>query len=308
MYMDEQDMAAQIMDRAREEAAEHRARVVHRRWNNPVAWGLPLLVIAMLFGFISISLPMPYKLALLVSGMNEQRPDYSYVAGTVQLPLEARMVGIYSSFLITTAVLLVQQRWGARFPASRPVGIALAVFFLIMIFDSLNSRMTPLDSGPLHPVTNVLGLGTGLLAGIAVGVFLLWITGRFALPSTSLSEGTTLRVLPDLVILLVLNAAFGAMVLAEQPTFYYPIALMSTTGLVVALSIAWLLVIMHLSGLSGRVTRAYHLVTPASLALIITFIFLLTMALLRTMVSEEHYPFLPSTLAALAARAANVPL
>jgi hypothetical protein len=68
---------------------------------------------------------------------------------------------------------------------------------------------------------------------------------------------------------LVANAGFAAMVMWEQAIFYYPIALASVGGVVLALTLVTLLVVLGMSELHGRSTNARQLVAPSALSLLV---------------------------------------
>src|SRR5687768_12241893 len=109
-HMDERE----IIRRAQLEMAARRAQQQPPE-ETGASRGL-LVALALAIPVIFFALPgwLPRKLLLSMGGLCGLRPSHSYYAGELQLPLEARMVGIYGGFLLTLLVLLVAGRLGAR--------------------------------------------------------------------------------------------------------------------------------------------------------------------------------------------------
>jgi uncharacterized membrane protein len=235
--------ADQIIARARQEAATRRAAELARRWGGRWFWLLPALALSIVVAFLATPLPLPRKLLLAMGGVRGLRPAHSYFTGGIQLPLESRMVGIYRGFMVTLITLVAMGRLGARRLASRPTLLLLIGFFISMAIDGVNSTLA--DLGLPHPYTstNITRLITGLLAGLAIAPFLVWLLGVVTAPSEVDTRRPLLRAPWEVVLPLVANAAFAAMVMWEQAIFYYPIALVSVGGVVLALTLVTLLVV-----------------------------------------------------------------
>ncbi len=261
----------QIIARAQREVAARQAAAVERRWGAPWRWLFPALALAVLVAFVAVPEPFPRKLLLAMGGVCALRPSHSYFAGSVQLPMESRMTGIYGGFMLTLITLLVLRRIGMRRLGSRLVIGILALFFVSMAFDGVNSTLA--DIGRSHPYesTNVTRLLTGLLSGIAIAPFLVWLIGVMAAPPTEARTDAVVRAPWELVLPLAVSAGFAALVMSEQAVLYYPIALISIGGVVGVLTIVTLLVVLAVSGLGGRVARLRQIMAPFSLALLITF-------------------------------------
>ena len=245
--MDEQT-TEQILRRARQEIAMRQVAEIERSWGGIWRWLPPVLVSAVLLAFLAVPAPLPLKLLLAMGGVCALRPTHSFFAGGVQLPIESRMIGIYGGFMLTLLVLLALRRLGSRRLGSRPVIGVLALFFSSMAFDGINSTLADLGMPHLYESTNVIRLLTGLLSGIAIAPFLLWLLGVMA---TSRGEAPVRAVIQstwDLLVLLAVNVVFAALVVSEQAALYYPIALISVGGVVGVLAIVALLVILGMSG------------------------------------------------------------
>jgi uncharacterized membrane protein len=279
--MNNKQTAEQIVARAQQEVTTRRAAERERQWRGPWRWLLPGLVLTVFLAFLAAPLPLPRKLLVAMGGVCGLRPAHSYFAGEVQLPMEARMVGIYAGFSLTLIVLLVFRRLGARALGNRPTLALLALFFASMAFDGINSTLTELRMPHLYESTNVTRLVTGLLSGIAIAPFLVWLLGVMATPRTSGPMRAVVRSPWELLLSITVCASFGALVMSEQAAFYYPIALLSVGGVVVVLTIVALLIVLRMSGLDGRVTRVRQLGTPGALALLVAFTVLGATAAIR---------------------------
>lgn len=261
----------QIVARARQEVAARQREASEQRWGSPWRWLLPALVLAVLIAFIAAPAPLPRKLLLAMGGVCGLRPAHSYFVGGVQLPLEARMTGIYGGFLLSFVVLVACGRLGARRLGSPLLIGILAIFFMSMAFDGVNSTLAELGMPHLYPPTNLLRLLSGLLSGIAVAPVLLWLLSVVATPRDQDAPRAVVRAPWELVAPLAINAIFTALVLDGRAVFYYPIGLLSVAGIVGLLAITALLVILAISGLAGRVTHVRQVVAPGALALLVAF-------------------------------------
>lgn len=271
----------QIIQRARQEIVARRTAAMKQRWGGPWRWLLPTLALAILLAFLATPEPLPRKLLLAMGGVCGLRPAHSYFAGGVQLPMESRMTGIYGGFTLMLLVLLLRGRLGARRLGSRSVIGMLALFFVSMVADGINSTLVEIGLPQLYESTNATRLLTGLLSGIAIAPLLIWFIGVMGAPRTVAPPRAVVRSLWELLLPLAVNGGFAALVMSEQAAWYYPIALVSVGGIVGVLAIVALLIILAISGLDGRITRWRELVAPGALALLIAFTILAGTAAIR---------------------------
>jgi uncharacterized membrane protein len=271
----------QILMRARREIAMRRTEQAERIWSRTSRWIWPTFTFAVLVAFFAAPGPVPRKLLQAMGGVCGLRPAHSYFAGGVQLPMESRMIGIYGGFSLTLIVLLISRRLGTQRLGNRLLIGILALFFASMVFDGVNSTLTDLGLPHLYQSTNVTRLVTGLLSGIAIAPFLVWLLGVVAMPRNDVAPGTVVRSLWDLVLPLALNGGFAMVVMSQRAEFYYPIALLSVGGVVMVLAIAALLVVLTISGTAGKITNARLAIAPGALAFLIAFAVLAVTAAAR---------------------------
>ena len=281
LSMSNQHTTEQIIARARQEMAARQQVELGRHWGDRWQVLLPGLVLAVLLAFLAAPLPVPRKLLLAMGGVCGLRLAHSYFAGDIQLPLESRMVGIYGGFTLMLIVLLLLRRFGARRLGSRLTIALLASFFASMVVDGINSTLTELGVPHRYQSTNVTRLVTGLLSGIALAPFLIWLLGVVATPPEQDRSRVMLGSPWELLLPLSVSAGFAALVVREQALLYYPIALASVGGVVLSSAMAALLIVLHISGMSGRVARVRQLVAPGALALLLAVAVLAVAATVR---------------------------
>ena len=279
--MKQQPTTEQILARARQEIAARHTHEAQQGRDSPIRWIWPALVVAAVVAFLATPGGLPRKLLLAMGGVCGLRPAHSYFAGDIQLPMESRMIGIYGGVSLTLLGLLALRRLGSRRLGSRLLISTLALFFASMALDGINSTMADLGLPHLYVSTNVTRLLTGLLSGIAIAPFLLWLVSVTAMSREDMLPRPVFRSAWELLLPLMLNASFAALVISEQAAFYYPIALLSVGGVVLVLAIVSMLVILSLSGVQGRVMRAQQLVMPGAQALLVSFAVLGVAAALR---------------------------
>ncbi|HSH83502.1 MAG TPA: DUF2085 domain-containing protein, partial [Herpetosiphonaceae bacterium] len=253
---------------------------IEQRWGGIWRWLLPALILAIVLVFVAAPAPLPHNLLVAMGGVCALRPEHSYFAGGVQLPLEARMTGIYGGFLLTLLILLALRRVGARRLGNWPVIGILGVFFASMAFDGINSTLAELHVPHLYTPTNELRLISGLLSGIAIAPFLVWLLSVMAVPK---GHGTRLVVRSpwELAAPLALNAAYAALVLDGRAWFYFPVAFLSVAGIITVVASGVLLVILVIGELEARITRPSQIVAPAALAFLVAFAIFAATATLR---------------------------
>lgn len=273
-----------IIARARQEVAARRAQAAEQRGHalgGVWQWAPVTLALAVLTGFFAVPGALSRKLLLAMGGVCALRPSHSYFAGGVQFPLESRMMGIYGGAMLTLGVLLLAGRAGARRLGGWPTVGVLLLMFSSMAFDGVNSTLADLGWPHLYTPTNGMRLLTGLLAGIAIAPFLLWLIGLVMLPATRLRPAGLVRAPWDLLAPLAVNAGFGLLIVDGRALWYYPLAFISAGGIVAVLAGAALIPVLTLSGLEGRVRRVRDLLAPGAVALLIAFAVLAGMAALR---------------------------
>ncbi|GCE46522.1 putative membrane protein [Thermosporothrix hazakensis] len=233
-----------------------------------------MLLLAMLYlGLLAALLflpeqPLLERLRWLDSGICAQQPGHTLHPGGIALPLCARDTGIYLGLLLTVCTLLVTGRGKAQQIPPLPLALVLAGGFCLMATDGLNSLAVDLRLPHLYPPHNLLRLATGLLAGLAIGSFLLPVLNQMLWSTYHRSASIpSWRFLFGLLPLLIL-AFFAAA--SQHPLTLYPLALLSTAGLLTALGSLNLLLLVLVRKRSETFVRYKELLPYAGIACLLS--------------------------------------
>lgn len=221
------------------------------------------------------------RLQWLDSGVCAQLPTHSFYPGGERLPLCSRNTGIYLGFMVTIITLYITGRGqGQRLPAW-PISIVLASGILALAIDGSNSLLLDLGLPHLYQPHNLLRLATGLLTGMALGALVLPILNqlfwRSSYEQRSVPSWRALfQFLPTLIVCYFAIASQSGLIL-------YPIALLSTFGLLTAISSVNLIVIIAISKRSQSFASYRALIPFFGLALLFASGELLFLAQLKLM-------------------------
>jgi uncharacterized membrane protein len=195
------------------------------------------VAVAVLIIVLAIEIP-PYTLLgkadVVGYAICHRIPERSFIVGGRPLPLCARCTGTFLGVLLgLTAMLLGRRHRASRLPSIPVLGL-LVMFTGLWGFDGLNSYMTLIPGGPhLYEPRNWLRLTTGLLNGLTLIILTFPI-----LNFTLWREPTQERVIKNIWELLVLLPVVVLLVFviqAEIGFLLYPLALLSSLGVVMML-------------------------------------------------------------------------
>ena len=138
-------------------------------------WEAGLLAVAgvALAGFMALPGDLTAKAHMALHGLCAQRPAHTFALGGTPLPFDARMTGIYLGVLVAGLPLLLARRRGTAV-SWRWLGLLLGGI-VVMGLDGLNSLRADLGLAVWWPPANWLRLVTGVLAGVSLGVGLVWL-------------------------------------------------------------------------------------------------------------------------------------
>jgi len=176
--------------------------------------------------------------------------ERSFTIGDRQFPLCARCTGMYLGVALTLLVIFLagRLRWSELPPL--PVLLTLVGFIGLMGIDGINSYSHFFPDAPhLYEPRNWLRLLTGMGTGLAMGVFMLpalaqtlWRQPIWQAPIGNLRELGGLIVVALTAVLLLLS---------NQSTILYVLALVSSAGLlfiVTAINTVFLLILLRRDG------------------------------------------------------------
>jgi len=207
------------------------------RLSKLVTPGLITLLLGVLLAWLAFTPPgVDGKLHTAGYSVCHQWDTHSYTIGGVVLPLCARCTGTFLG-LFFSLVYLVTRGKRSGFP-SKPKIAVLALFFLFFAVDGINSTLAVIPGlNPLYPPSNLLRLISGLLMGIALAnlVMALWNQTLWV----ESDPAPLLRDWKQLGLLLLIGAVSGALIIADIRFLYYPVAILSISGIFLVLSMVY---------------------------------------------------------------------
>jgi uncharacterized membrane protein len=160
--------------------------------------------------------------------------ERSFILGGRQLPLCARCTGTFLGAVVGLAAMLVfGRRRAARLPPASVLGVLLA-FTGFWAFDGLNSYLTFFPGAPhLYEPRNWLRLTTGMFNGLTLISFTFPIF-NFTLWREPARE-RVIRNVSELLAILPVVGILIYVIQAEIAWLLYPLAILSTLGVVLLL-------------------------------------------------------------------------
>lgn len=273
-----------ILELAREQLAARRA--AEQAANAATAarrnrrWGVAfwLLLSALLLAFVLWpGATLEWKLFAAVHGLVAQK--HLVFLGERPLPLCARNLGIYSSFLLSLGYLWARGRRHAAALPTRPLLAVLGLAALAMLLDGVNSVLEDTGRAYLYAPRNDLRTITGALFGIALTPIILLVFNQ-ALRANPERERPVLG-WPDLGGLLLLNGLLVAFAHRGLALLYWPLALLGVVGIIGEVFTMFVLIVAVVLGYGRQVTSLTQLGLPACVALPLTIAFAGGLTLLR---------------------------
>ncbi|HEU5015125.1 MAG TPA: DUF2085 domain-containing protein [Roseiflexaceae bacterium] len=248
----------------REERVDQERAVRDLPWRYAF-WGLLGVLLAGLLFWPS--LPLQWKLYAAVHGVCAQIHNVNI--GGLQLPICARNTGIYSSFLLSSVVLLAFGRKRAARLPPWPITAVLVVFVIILGLDGFNSMALDAGMPTLYQPHNEIRTITGVGLGISIAVMITLIL-NMSLRRDADHELPVIKNWLELGGLVLLNLLVVAAMYGNLTFMYWPIAIIAWLGITGTLYCVNILVSALLMGYENRVVRLGQLVKPATIAIVLT--------------------------------------
>ena len=212
-------------------------------------------------------------------GICPQRPSHSLFLGGQQMPIEARMAGMFGGFLIGAAYFAARGRGRALRLPGRGMTLLLLGFGALLGGDGLNALFFDLGFPHLYTPYNPIRLATGLLTGLTMAAFLVptfnstvWQTGLDVSPLTGLT---------DVSGAIALEAVYFLAALSGSSLLWYPVSLLAVLGVPAVMGLIGALVAAAVTGRTNRATRLSQIIPLAMGGLLIAAVFLLVTSGLR---------------------------
>ena len=241
-------------ERAQSVAARPRATL---SLSEPPAWLLVALGIVYVAALAVVTLlpggTLLDRLRALDGGICAQLPTHSFFFDGQQLPLCSRNTGIYSGFAATLLVIWATGRQRASRLPGKWVAIVLGLAVLAMAVDGFNSLFLDLGLPHLYQPHNLLRLITGLGTGTAMAAFIVPVTNSVMWQD---EDGrSTFGSLRDVALMLPVLLMVFLADSSEVAVLLYPIAVLSSVGLILALTCINMVLALSFSPVAGRFTR-----------------------------------------------------
>ena len=194
------------------------------------------------------------SLRALLYGVSAQRPSHSLFLAGEQLPLEARMGGIFLGFLCAIALVGVLGRLRASKTLTGALGLACWALVALTGLDGLNAFLFDGNLPHLYAPSSAARLLTGLGAGLGVGLMALPVVASvvWAEPLDDASVEDPVELVGGLA----LAGLVGGLLLAGVGVLLWPAAIAMLVGVLAAFGVANLyLVVLG----TGRVRQALSL-------------------------------------------------
>lgn len=237
------------------------------------------LLAILLTAFLLAPWPLLDKLWAVGYGICPQRVSHSYFLAGQQLPVEARMMGMFVGFLLSVMVFAGLGRFRAKRLPTWPYLLVLTVFGASMAFDGLNATVYDLGLPHLYAPLNSVRLITGLLMGAAMAG-LLWPI----LNMTVWRHAPNVPVIDrpwHLALLLLPLGLFAAVILVGVDWLLYPVSLLTTVGQVTLLATLGTVIATAVLRRDGRATSAWDLAPSVVAGLALAALLLAAMAAMR---------------------------
>lgn len=234
-------------------AFQHRFAQLARQW-----WAVGVLALAALI-FVAAPWPLIDKLFAIAYGICPQRPAHSLFFGGQQMSIEARMFGMFGGAVAAALYLAARGRGKATgFP--RPAILAVLIGFVAwMGLDGVNALLFDLRLSHLYTPNLALRLGTGLLAGLSIGVVIAPAFNQTIWSPTAARNVPVLAGWRDLLGVLGIEAVLFAGGLTGWGAFLYPYSILASVGVLGVLSAIGAIIVTLILRRDGRFTSVREL-------------------------------------------------
>ncbi|MBI3240830.1 MAG: DUF2085 domain-containing protein [Chloroflexi bacterium] len=204
----------------------------------------------------------------------------SFHIGNIQMPLCARCTGIYLGVVLGVVTMAAAGRGRAGgMPPLRVIAVLVA-FIVIMGIDGVNSYLTLLPFLPhVYEPQNWLRLTTGMFNGVAVSGLVFPVFNQTLWRNWE--DRPAIASLRELGGLVLLAAILIGLVLTENPIILYPLALISSAGVVMLLTITCGMIFMISTRSDNQARNWRGAFVPLSAGLTLSFAVILLIDVLR---------------------------
>lgn len=251
-----------------------------------LAW-LVLVVALLIIGTFLLSPPWTVlgKAKLIGYAICHQIPERSFHIAGQQLPLCARCTGIYMGAL---AGFVLMRLWGRQRAAALPptaVTLTLVGFIALMGVDGVNSYLTFFPGVPhLYEPQNWLRLTTGTLNGLALSAIVYPVL-NYSLWRDAV-QISSVRGFKELALMVAAGGVIVALTVLELPPLLYPLATLSTLGVLLMLGALNTMIVLVVARREGVALSWREVALPATVGLALAFAEIGGMDTLRVIITR----------------------
>ncbi|MCL4507321.1 MAG: DUF2085 domain-containing protein [Chloroflexi bacterium] len=225
-------------------------------------------------------LPWVQKFFLIASPFCPQRPAHSIFIGGRQMPIEARMFGMFGGALLALVYFAARRRLDA---AAMPRGWRLVVcvaLFGVMAFDGIQALLYDMGISHLYTPNLVLRLSTGLASGVGIAMVLVPLA-NLSLWQQPHTEDHLLKDWKDVVGLALVQALLYVVTLADWSPAFLPLSLFNSIAIVIIMTALMTLLLTLITGRAGSFTKMRAVVGYIAGGFIVVAVFITALAVAR---------------------------
>jgi uncharacterized membrane protein len=250
-------------------------------------WFVPIAALIALAGWIYIAPPgLMGKLDAIGYAVCHRLDTHSLHIGNIQMPLCARCTGEFNAAAITLIFQGFVSRKRSKLP-NRGILAVLVIFFLSFAIDGSNSYLALMKTtypGAFSNIPNfyITDNSARVFTGSAMGIAMAGIL--FPLYNQSIwriPEDQQALKWPQFLLLVGIVLVFDFGMLTQNPFILYPVALLSTLGVLALLSMVFSIVWIMVMKQDNAFDHLYQLWLPAVAGLTLAFLLILSIDLFR---------------------------
>lgn len=230
-----------------------------------------LLIIAVFFFFPPVT--VLDKTHAVGYAICHQIPSRTFHIDGTPLPLCARCTGIFLGALLGIGGLILKGRYRAVSLPALPVLLSLIGFTVVLGIDGLNSYLSFFPGAPqLYQPQNWLRLTTGTFHGLTMSVIVFPVINGALWHASLTTNEPVMKNFKELLPFLGGCVVIILTVLWQQPLLLYPLATLSTLGVMMMLSIVNTMFVLIITRREGYARTWQDIVLPLTMGLAISFL------------------------------------
>jgi uncharacterized membrane protein len=241
---------------------------------------IPVCTLVILVYVLFPPLSLLPKANLIGYSICHQIPERSFHLGDHQLPLCARCTGTYIGVALGFAAIALLRRWHTGEMLHTGMVVVMVCFIAAMAIDGVNSYLSLFGTLPhLYTPHNWLRAATGSLNGMALCMIV------FPVFNYTLRKHTQpvppLRTVWELLALLAVDAAAIALVQSEPAWLLYPMAILTTAGVLWMLTLVNTMILLLVFRQDSQAETWRDIALPLLSGLVVTLVELTVMGAIR---------------------------